>query len=80
VNTALPETNAMKAKVLVRVDRNAALEAIRTLDALGDALREHEPKWPRKLKRKYKQARRELVLAIGVAAHSTGIADLAVTD
>jgi hypothetical protein len=80
VNTALPEICAMKAKVLVRVDRDAALEAIRTLDALGDALREHEPKWPKKLKRKFKEARRELVLAIGVAAHSTGVADLAVTD
>ena len=70
----------MKAKILVRVDRDAALEAIRTLDALGNALREHEPKWPKKLKRKYKDARRELVLAIGVAAHSTGIADLALSD
>jgi hypothetical protein len=80
VNTAPPENAAMKAKVLVRVDRDAALEAIRTLDALGDALREHEPHWPRKLKRKFKSARRELVLAIGVAAHSTGVAELAVTD
>ena len=70
----------MKAKVLVRVDREAAVEAIRTLDALGEALREHEPNWPKKLKRKFKEARRELVLAIGVAAHSTGVSELAVID
>jgi hypothetical protein len=74
------ETMAMKAKVLVRVDRQAAIEAILALDAMVDALREREPKWPKKLKRKYKAARRELVLAIGNAALSTGLADFAVID
>ncbi|HEY0301472.1 MAG TPA: hypothetical protein VGC36_09080 [Rhizomicrobium sp.] len=72
--------DTMKAKVLVRVDRDAALEAIRALDALGDALREVEPNWPKPLKRKYKDARRELVHAIGYAADFSGIADCAVID
>lgn len=70
----------MKAKVLVRVDRDAALEAIRALDALGGALRELEPNWPKHLRRKYKDARRELVLAIGYAAHYTGLDEPAVAD
>ncbi|MEI9887017.1 MAG: hypothetical protein WDN08_11060 [Rhizomicrobium sp.] len=70
----------MKAKICVQVDRDAALEAIRTLDALGDALREFEPNWPKKLKRKYKDARRELVDAIGYAANFSGISDCAVID
>ncbi|MEJ0028190.1 MAG: hypothetical protein WDN01_19350 [Rhizomicrobium sp.] len=63
----------MKAKVLVPVDRDAAVEAIRALDALGDALR--ETGWPKKLKRQYRQARRDLVDAIGYAALFAGIAD-----
>ena len=70
----------MKAKVLVSVDRDAAVEAIRTLDALGDALREFEPNWPKKLRRKYKDARRDLVHAIGYAALFTGISDHAAID
>ncbi len=66
----------MKAKILVRVERDAALDAIRTLDALGDALAEHEPRWPKQLKRQYRQARDELVRAVGQRAHTSGVADL----
>jgi hypothetical protein len=33
----------MKAKVLIGVERDAALDAIRTLDALGTALKERDP-------------------------------------
>ena len=68
----------MKAKVLVPVDRDAAVEAIRALDALGDALR--ETGWPKKLKRQYKDARRDLVDAIGYAALFAGISENAVID
>ncbi len=70
----------MKAKVLVRVDREAAVQAIRALDALGDALREHEPHWPKQLKRTYKFARRDLLDTIGYAANFSGIAENAVID
>ena len=65
----------MKARVLIHVDREAALEAIRTLDALGEALREVEPNWPKKLKRRYRQARRDLVHALGYVALISGVAD-----
>ncbi len=70
----------MKAKIRVHVDRDAALEAIRALDAFGDMLREADLDWPKSLKRKYKDARRELVHAIGYAANFAGIADHAVID
>jgi hypothetical protein len=63
----------MKAKVLVPVDRNAALEAIRALDALRDALREYEAHWPKALKRQYRDARRDLLDAVGIAAFHNGI-------
>jgi hypothetical protein len=69
----------MKAKVLVQVDRDSALEAIRTLDALGVALLEHERDWPKKLRRRYREARANLVDAIGWAAQANGV-DLAVLD
>ncbi len=68
----------MKAKILVPLDRDAAVEAIRALDALGEAL--HDIGWPKKLKRQYKEARRELVGAIGHAALFSGIAEQAVVD
>ena len=55
----------MKAKILVQVERDAALEALRTLDAMSAALKQHEPRWPKRLKRQYRQARQELVRAIG---------------
>jgi hypothetical protein len=55
----------MKARILVKVERDAALEAIRALDAFGAALHEHERHWPKHLKRQYKQARHELVCAVG---------------
>jgi hypothetical protein len=55
----------MKAKVLVSVERNAALDAIRTLDALGAALHEHDRRWPKQLKRQYKRTRQDLAQAVG---------------
>lgn len=70
----------MKAKVLIRVDRDSALEAVRTLDALGEALLENDARWSKELRRRYRQARRDLVRAIGWAAQTTGVADLAVVD
>ncbi|HJW39918.1 MAG TPA: hypothetical protein VJ476_01675 [Rhizomicrobium sp.] len=70
----------MKAKVLVHVDRDKALEAIRALDALGGALCELDADWPKSLKRKYKEARHGLLHAIGYAALTTGISDHAVID
>jgi hypothetical protein len=60
----------MKARILVRVEREAALDAIRTLDALGAALREHDAHWPKQLKRQYKQARLELARAVGWRAYA----------
>lgn len=70
----------MKAKVLVPVDRNAALEAIRALDALRAALREYEPRLPKTLRRQVRDARRDLMDAIGIAAFSHGIDTLAAFD
>lgn len=64
----------MKAKVLVRVDRNAALDAIRTMDALVDALLNQKSEWPKKLKRQYKDVRRDLIRAAGSAADNHGFA------
>ena len=66
----------MKAKVLVPVDRNTALEAIRALDALGAALSEHDRNLPKALRRQYMDARRDLVDAVGLAAFTTGLAAL----
>ena len=67
----------MKAKVLVHVDRDAALAAIRTLDAMGEALRADGHDWPKSLKRSYKETRRELIEAVGYAALTTGLVDVA---
>jgi hypothetical protein len=64
----------MKAKIVVQVERDAALEAIRTLDALGAALKESEARWPKRLKRRYKQARTQLVESLGWWARSHGLA------
>jgi hypothetical protein len=67
----------MAVKVLVRVDRETALNAIRTLDAFKEALAEGDVRWPRKLKRKYQDARAELVQAVHHLAHCNGLADAA---
>jgi hypothetical protein len=75
LSAGIGRNDAMKAKVLIHVDREAALEAIRTLDALGEALREGEVDWPKKLKRKYRHARRDLIQAIGYAALFAGVSD-----
>jgi len=64
----------MKASILVRVDRDAAIAAIRTLDAFGEALLKHEPRLPRKLQRQYREARKTLIRAAGAAARSHGLA------
>ena len=66
----------MKAKILVRVERDAALDAIRTLDALGAALALHDTHWPKQLKRQYRQARKELMRAVGPRAEIAGLAEL----
>ncbi|MBL6938777.1 MAG: hypothetical protein ISS15_09425 [Alphaproteobacteria bacterium] len=63
----------MKAKVMVHVDRDAALEAIRALDALREAMREYEAHWPKALKRQVRDARRDLLDAVGYAAFINGI-------
>jgi hypothetical protein len=70
----------MKAKIRVQVDRDAALDAIRALDAMGSALLDADPDWPKSLKRQYKDARRLLLDAVGYAAMTAGVADLAVID
>ena len=67
----------MKARVLVRLDREIALDAIRALDALGGALLEHESDLPKRLKKQLKSARRELVRAIGWQARYLDLADSA---
>jgi hypothetical protein len=66
----------MKARVLVPVDREAALAAIRVLDAMGDVLRADGHDWPRSLKRSYKEARRELIEAVGYAALTAGLVEV----
>jgi hypothetical protein len=63
----------MKAAVLIRVEREAALEAIRALDAFGEALLKHERRLPKKLRERYREARRGLFRATGAAAHSHGL-------
>ena len=68
----------MKAKVLVKVDRDGALKAIHVLDAFRLALRENGPKCGKKLKRSYKQARQSLLIAIGSAALNNGVSTRAV--
>jgi hypothetical protein len=70
----------MKAKVLVSVDRDAAVEAIRTLDALGAALQTHERRWPKRLRRKYQQTRHDLLRATGWWAYCNGLADISILD
>ena len=64
----------MKAKVLVKVDRAAALAAIDALDLLENALRDKRPKWRKDLKRSYRHARRGLVHAIGYIAETSNVA------
>ena len=70
----------MKAKILVRVERDAALEAIRTLDALRNELQTHERHCPKKLRRRYEKTRLSLVRAAGWWAQSNEIADMASID
>jgi len=70
----------MRAKVLVRVDRDAAVDAIRTLDALSAALKSHERRWPKRLKRQYEQTRQDLLRAAGWWAHCNGLADITIPD
>ena len=67
----------MKAKVRVQVDRDAALAAIRTLDAMEEALRGAQAGWPKSLKRSYRETRRELIEAVGYAAMTAGLVDVA---
>ena len=64
----------MKAKIVVQVERETALEAIRALDALRDELDQHE--FPKALKRRYKDARKDLVSALGWWAQSHGLSAL----
>jgi hypothetical protein len=64
----------MKVKVLVKVDREAALAAIYALDMLEVALRTKKPKWRKELKRSYKHARRGLIRAIGYVAETNSVA------
>jgi hypothetical protein len=66
----------MRAKVLVRVDRQAALNAIHVLDSLSIALGEKHSLLPKKLRRKYVEARQELAAAIGYWAFCNGVAEL----
>lgn len=70
----------MGVKVLVRVDRKAALKAIRVLDDLSHALAEDDVRWSKKLKRKYQEARAELVDAIRHLASCNGIAEPWLSD
>ncbi len=62
----------MRAKVLVNVDRQAALNAIRVLDALA----EQDARWPKKLRKKYVEARQDLAEAIGQWGLYNGVAQL----
>jgi hypothetical protein len=63
----------MKAKVLVRVDREAALAALHALDALSAACRDDHPKQWQMLKPSCRQARRGLLNAIGYLADLHGL-------
>ncbi len=62
----------MRAKVLVRVDRQAALNAIHALDALS----RQDSNLPKKLRKAYGQARQELTDAIGQWAFCNGVAEI----
>jgi hypothetical protein len=66
----------MRAKVLVQVDREAALHAIQALDALSGALNDQDAGWPKKLRKRYVAARQELADAIGLWAFCNGVAEL----
>ena len=70
----------MKAKVIVGVDRDVALDAIRALDALGEALLAHTERLPKKLRRQYKEARDDLVRAVGFRGHFAGIPEHSAAD
>ena len=61
----------MRAKVLVNVDRQAALNAIHAIDAPLN-----EDGWPKKLRKKYAQTRDELVSAIGQWGIFNGVVEL----
>jgi hypothetical protein len=67
----------MRAKVVVKVDRDTAVEAILTLDALTEALHNGKPKLSKALRRRYKLARVELVQAVGFWAQCNGVSDAA---
>ncbi|HWD29310.1 MAG TPA: hypothetical protein VG387_19210 [Rhizomicrobium sp.] len=54
----------MTVKVRVHVGRAAALAAIRTRDAMEEALRAAETDWPKALKRSVKETRREPIDAM----------------
>jgi hypothetical protein len=62
----------MRAKVLVNVDRQAALNAIRVLDALA----EQDSAWSKKLRKKYVEARQQLAGAIGQWGLYNGVEQL----
>ena len=66
----------MRAKILVSVDRQAALNAILVLDSLSLALGEKDSLLPKKLRKKYVEARQELAAAIGHWAFCNGVAEL----
>ena len=70
----------MKAKILVRVDRDDAMEAILTLDALSTALQAHESQWPKRLRRRYKKTRHTLIRATGLRAYCSGISEATALD
>ena len=70
----------MKAKVLVRVERDVALEAIRMLDDFGVALLEHEDRLPKRLRNRYKDVRRNLLDSLGFWAFCSGVADPSILD
>jgi hypothetical protein len=70
----------MKAKVLIRVERDAALDAIRTLDALGTALKQRDPRWPKQLRRRYEKTRHDLVRATGWWAEFNALTDSGLSD
>jgi len=70
----------MAVRVLVSVDREAALEAVQALDALSTALLAHEAHWPKKLKSRTRHAREQLIRAIGIRAFTAGVVDSCVFE
>ena len=52
-------------KGLVQVARKAALKAVMAFDKMGGGLNARQAHRPKRLKRKYKEARHELLAAIG---------------